>query len=165
MPERLRAAHALLEEREALGNLAQPDPGEPEQRGRDGAPDVQTLLAAGVHTLLEEREGLLELAAPEVNEAGQALRDRLRKGMPAGLGGPGCLVEVLDRGVEIAQVRTGERHPRRRRHERDAVLDGHVLGRRRAERVEILPQHALGLPELSLGVIAVAQVAARQSLQ
>src|SRR5258705_53091 len=163
--KRLRAAHALLEKREPLVDLAEANAGEAEEGGRDGAPNVENLLAAGVDAPVEEREGLWKLAGPEVDEAGQGLRDGLRIRMARGLGGRGRLVEVLERGVEISQVGMGERRPRRGRHERDAVLDGRAVRRRAAERLEVLAQHPLGLREPSLGVIAGAQVTTSQGLE
>ena len=163
--QRFGAAHPLLEQREPLVHFAEPDAGEPEQRRRDGPPHVEALLAADVHALLEERQGLLEPTAPQVDEAGQSLRDGLRERMSGGLGGAGSLVEVVDRGIEVAQVGAGEAQPRRRRDERDAVLEGRAFGRHRPERLDVLTQHLLGFPEPSLGVVAVAQIPASQGLE
>src|SRR5438093_1478806 len=160
---RWRAA-ALSRPQPPLGTARQ-DARKPQQGGGDRPPDVQVLLAAGVQALLQQRQRLIELAAAEPDQAGESPGDGVRVRVPAGLGGPLGAVQVRVRRIELAQFGQGEGEPAAGGDERDARLRPLGLAPRALERVDVLLQDELGPPVVSLRVVAVAEIAARQRLE
>ena len=157
--------HAVLEEGQGGIDVTAQGQRQAQERGGNGPPHVEMLLAAGVQARLEQLARAIEMAPPEPHEPGQRARDGLAIHVSSRIGRAHGLVRARIRGVEIPELGQSEGQPPARGDVRDRRL-GAGVGRARAlERVDILPQDEFRAPVLALGVAAVAEIAAGQRLQ